>query len=818
MKKQKGEDFTQADRIQEILHENFTPTEGGLVVSNLEIPEELPLIELRNNVCFPYTMLPIAVGRSRTKRLVESLEGEDPLVVITAQKNPEAENPTKSGLYRVGTLAKVKQSFPVPGHTALVVVGLQRVKIVEFVQSRPYFKVAVEPLTDHFVSLDTDTVQVKLNELQHLAKRYSEFTNDNISFLSELSINKKSPIPYFIAHTLASLLEIPVDKKQEILENDDFEQRLDLLLKQIAFAIRGFELRQEIQKKTHEDLEKQQRDFMLQQQIKTLQSELNDGEANDAEVLIKKGEKLRLTKAAREVFDREINRLQQMNSAAPDYAIQLSYLQLFTDLPWGIYSKDNHDLKYARQCLDENHFGLEKVKERILEFLAVLKLKRDLKSPIICLYGPPGVGKTSLGRSVAKALGRQYARISLGGMHDEAEIRGHRRTYVGAMAGRIIQNLRKVKTANPVFVLDEIDKVTSNMMGDPASALLEVLDPEQNKTFYDNYLEVEFDLSNVLFITTANDISTIAPALRDRMEMVEITGYLLEEKVAIAKRHLIPKQLEAHGVLADQFNLSDDLIQMVIEDYTRESGVRKLDQMLAKLVRQQAKRIALEEDMNVSLTKEDIIERLGRAKFVNEHYRDRHSVGVAVGMAWTQVGGDILYVESSMSVGKGALKLTGNLGDVMKESATIALQLLRSMSGKLHLTVDFLNTDIHVHVPEGAIPKDGPSAGVTMVTSLLSTLANVVPTAGIAMTGEVTLSGRVLPVGGIKEKILAAKRADITRIVLPAENQKDIEEIKPEYIQGLTFSYINSVEELIEVMFPGMLDAESTKAQNSVSL
>lgn len=811
MKKHKGEDFTQADRILEILHENFTLTEGGISVSDLEIPDELPLIELRNNVCFPYTMLPIAVGRNRTKRLVESLEGEDPLVVITAQKNPEAENPSKNGLYRMGTLAKVKQSFPVPGHTALVVVGLQRVKITEFVQTRPFFKVTVEESPDEFVSLEADTVRVKLEEMRRLAKLFSEYTNDNMSFISDLPLNRNTPIPYFMAHTLASLLEIPVDKKQEMLECNDFERRLILLLKQLALALRGIELRQEIQKKTHEDLEKQQRDFMLQQQIKTIQSELNNGEVDDAEAIMKKGEKLRLSKAAREVFDREVNRLQQMNSAAPDYAIQLSYLQLFTDLPWGVYSKDNHDLAYAQACLDENHFGLEKVKERILEFLAVLKLKKDLKSPIICLYGPPGVGKTSLGRSVAKALGRKYARISLGGMHDEAEIRGHRRTYVGAMAGRIIQNLRKVKTANPVFVLDEIDKMTSNMMGDPASALLEVLDPEQNKSFHDNYLEVEFDLSNVLFITTANDISTIAPALRDRMEMVEITGYLLEEKVAIARKHLIPKQLEAHGVMPEQFSLSDELVQLVVEDYTRESGVRKLDQLLAKLIRQQAKRIALGEEMNVVLTKEDVVERLGRARYINEHYKDRQSVGVAVGMAWTQVGGDILYVESSMSSGKGTLKLTGNLGDVMKESATIALQLLRGMSEKLHLTVDFLNTDIHVHVPEGAIPKDGPSAGVTMVTSLLSTLTGVVPTAGIAMTGEVTLSGRILPVGGIKEKILAAKRADIARIVMPAENQKDIEEIKPEYIEGLTFSYISTVEDLIRVMFPTLLDAKGVK-------
>lgn len=812
MKKRKGDDFNQAERILEILQESFSVTDKGVTLSEEDIPDELPLIELRNNVCFPFTMLPIAVGRPRTKRLVDSLEGDAPLVVITAQKNPEANNPTKSGLYRTATLAKVRQSIPVPGHTALVVVGLMRVKITEFVQSKPYFTVKVEPLQEKIGDLKSESMAVKLSELGRLAKQYSELANDNVAFVSDMSVNGVDVFPLFFVNTIASLLEMPVDKKQDLLESRDFERRVDLLLEQIVFAIKGLELRQEMQKKTHEDLEKQQRDFMLQQQIKTIQSELNSGEVNDAEAIIKKGAKLKLSKEAREVFDREVNRLQQMNSAAPDYAIQLSYLQLFTELPWGVYSKDNHDLRYAQECLDENHFGLEKVKERILEFLAVLKLKKDLKSPIICLYGPPGVGKTSLGRSIAKALGRQYARISLGGMHDEAEIRGHRRTYVGAMPGRIIQNLRKVKTSNPVFVLDEIDKVTSNMMGDPASALLEVLDPEQNKSFYDNYLEVDFDLSNVLFVTTANDISTIAPALRDRMEMVEITGYLLEEKIAIAKKHLIPKQLEAHGVKPEQFVLSDELIQCVIEDYTRESGVRKLDQTIAKLIRQQAKRIAMKEEMNVELTKEDIVERLGRAKFINEHYKDRHNVGVAVGMAWTQVGGEILYVESAMSNGKGTLNLTGNLGDVMKESAAIALQLLRSMKDRLKLTVDFLNTDVHVHVPEGAIPKDGPSAGVTMVTSLLSTLSGVVPTAGIAMTGEITLSGRVLPVGGIKEKILAAKRADLKHIVMPAENQKDIEEIKPEYIKGLTFSYIDSVDELIEVMFPSLYAAMDKKA------
>lgn len=808
MKKKPGEELDVAGKTLEIIEENFELSDDGVTLSMPDIPDELPLIELRNNVCFPYTVMPIAIGRERTKRLVKALEGDSPLVVITSQKNPSAENPSRSGLYPIGTLAKVRQSISLPGQTALVVVGLARVRIEAFLQTKPYFKVHVTPLPETNANFKSDDISIKLAELKRLADKYAELSTESGPFLStSTAIAGMNTFPIFFINTLASLFEIPLERKQEALECDSYEDRIDFLLEQVTYLLKGMQLRHEIQKKTHAELEKQQRDFMLQQQIKTIQSELNDGEQNDAEVFIKKSKHLRLTKSAREVLDREINRLSQMNSAAPDYAIQLSYLQLFTDLPWGVYSKDNHDLDHARQCLEENHFGLENVKERILEFLAVLKLKRDLKSPIICLYGPPGVGKTSLGRSIAKALGRQYARISLGGMHDEAEIRGHRRTYVGAMPGRIIQNLRKVKTANPVFVLDEIDKITSNMMGDPASALLEVLDPEQNKSFYDNYLEVEFDLSNVLFITTANDISAISPALRDRMEMVEITGYLLEEKVAIARKHLIPKQLEAHGVAPQQFKISDELMQKVIEDYTRESGVRKLDQTIAKLVRQQAKRIAMNTPFNVELTQKDIVERLGQAKFLNERYKDQTTVGVAVGMAWTQVGGDILYVESSMAKGKGSLTLTGNLGDVMKESATIALQLLRRMSERLHLTVDFQTTDIHVHVPEGAIPKDGPSAGVTMVTSLLSTLAGVMPKVGVAMTGEVTLSGRVLPVGGIKEKILAAKRADINEIIMPAENRKDIEEIKPEYIEGLHFTYIGSVDDLIRAMFPGMLES-----------
>lgn len=769
----------------------------------VDLPDGLPLIELRNNVSFPYTLLPITIGRKRSRQIIEEFGSSNGLIAIVTQRNALEENPKPSGMYRVGTMARIQRVLEGQnGQMAIMALGIQRIKIVKFLQEKPYFVVQAKAYPEHEADFKSQPMEMQLDVLRHLDADLSELTGDRMRNVLAFPFFKNKPESY--VNVLSHRLPIPLEEKQKLLEVSDYAERITLLQELISREIQTLNLQKEIQERTQHKLDKQQRDFILQQQLGVIQEELGTTPGTgDADKLEKKAKRLKLSKDAREVFNRELDRLRQMNSMSPDYSIQLSYLQFFTDLPWAKFSKDNYDLNYAQQCLDADHYGLEKVKERILEFLAVLKLKNDLKSPIICLYGPPGVGKTSLGKSIAKALGRQYTRVSLGGLHDEAEIRGHRRTYVGAMPGRILQSLRKVKTANPVFVLDEIDKVTSNMMGDPASALLEVLDPDQRNSFYDNYLETEFDLSNVLFITTANDISTIAPPLRDRMEMVEVTGYIVEEKIAIAQRHLIPKQLAAHGVQREQFAMSDALVSRVISDYTRESGVRRLDQVIAKLVRQQAKRIAMGEAYNVDLTADDVRERLGGPTFLPDTYEGHADVGVAIGMAWTSVGGDILYIESSMAPGKGTLSLTGNLGNVMKESATIAFEYIKAHGEQFGINVqDLAEKNVHVHVPEGAIPKDGPSAGVTMITSILSCLTHLPPTPGIAMTGETTLRGKVLPVGGIKEKILAAKRANLLHIVLPRDNQKDIEEIKPIYIEGLRFDYIDTVDDLVTIMFP----------------
>ncbi len=786
--------------------ERFVPFMSGFEIGKhqVETPERLPLVELRNNVFFPKTVSPISIGRSRTRRLVKELSEDESLVAIVAQRDPKEDVPGVEGLYDVGTLAIVHRVIDMPdGHITLLVEGIRRISVVEVVQDDPFFVARCEDMPEVPLS-ETIENEVERNAKMHLLAEEAK------SYFSEAFPPGVGPVesiarmqnPVMLMNFIAMQLNINTRDKQELLAVATLEERVLGLLQLISMEVMAMELREEIQQRTKADMEQQQREFILQQQIRTIQDELGEGDDDDYEKFEAAGKKLKLSKATREAFNRELQRLRKLNPMAPDYSIQTAYLQLFTELPWGKFTKDNYDLQRAKEVLDEDHFGLEKVKDRILEFLAVLKLKNNLKSPILCLYGPPGVGKTSLGKSVARALGRKYARISLGGVHDESEIRGHRRTYIGAMPGRIVQNLRKVKSSNPVFILDEIDKLTSSPMGDPASALLEVLDPEQNTTFHDNYLEVEYDLSHVLFITTANDISSIPAALRDRMEMIEMTGYLMEEKVAIAQDHLIPKQLEEHGVKPEQFAIGNDLLERTITEYTRESGVRKLNQELARMVRHQARFIAGGETYNAQLTLEDLRASLGTPRFLKEVYDGSSEIGVAVGMAWTQVGGQILYVESSLSPGKGKLTITGSLGNVMKESTTIALQLIKARQEELGIAGDmFESHDVHVHVPEGAIPKDGPSAGVTMVTSLVSSYTRKPPKAGIAMTGEITLRGKVLPVGGIKEKILAAKRASLGHIVLPADNRKDIEEIKEMYISGLEFSYVENVNQLLDIVF-----------------
>lgn len=770
-------------------------------------PEVLPLIELRNNVLFPRTLTPITVGRARTKKLVDDLSEGQNYVIVVAQRDPSDSHPYPKDLYEIGTLARVVRPLTLQNSFTLFVEGLCRVKITEFLQVDPYYRVRYDEIPEEDLNNYTPELLAVQDLLKDAAFEYSEQLrgrrNDVEGFFDRL----KHYGPEATINFISMYVPLEVEHKIELLETPSLLKRVYKLLEFIQLALQTQKIKQEIQERTRESLDDQQREFILQQQLKTIQEELG-GESNsaeDVERLRNAGKKKKWGKEVEEVFQRELTKLSRLNVMSPDYSLQLTYLQFFVALPWGELTKDNYDLVRAQKILDKDHFGLEQVKERILEYLAVLKLKKDLKSPIICLYGPPGVGKTSLGQSVAQALGRKYGRISLGGMHDESEIRGHRRTYVGALPGRVLSTLRKVGSSNPVIILDEVDKLRASNVGDPAAALLEVLDPEQNSTFHDNYLDVDYDLSHVLFITTANDISTIPAPLRDRMEMIEVSGYLVEEKVAIAQKHLIPKLLKDHGVKATQFKLSEELTQVVVDDYTRESGVRKLSQQIAKLVRQQAKFIAMKEDFNASLSLDDVRERLGKPRYYREDAEHLNEVGVAVGMAWTQVGGEVLYVESSLTPGNGKLTMTGSLGDVMKESATIAFQVVKGLGEELGIPPEaFDKKDVHIHVPEGAIPKDGPSAGVTMVTSLVSSYLKKAPVGGIAMTGEVTLRGKVLPVGGIKEKILAAKRAGLSHILLSKENLRDIDDIKEGYREGMKFTYVENIRELLSSVFEGV--------------
>ncbi len=767
-------------------------------IGNVEVPEFIPVLPLRNTVLFPGVVIPITVGRSKSIKLVKDVYKKDKLIGTLAQKDPNSDDPEFDELYQVGTIAQIVKILEMPdGTTSVIIQGKKRFKARKVVQSDPYFTAEVDILEDIKPQRKNKQFAAIVSSLKDLSLKIIQLSS-NIPPEASFAV-KNIESSSFLINFISSNSNVKIENKQKLLETNDLKKRGLLLLEFMSKEVQELELKNDIQLKVKTDLDQQQREYLLHQQMKTIQNELG-GNPIDKEIqeLKKRAKSKKWNEEVNKVFNREVDKLHRLNPAAGEYSVQLNYLQVLLDLPWNEFTKDKFNLKRAENVLNKDHYGLEKIKDRILEHLAVLKLKGDLKSPILCLVGPPGVGKTSLGKSIAKALGRKYVRMSLGGLHDEAEIRGHRKTYIGAMPGRIMQNLKKVKSSNPVFILDEIDKVGNDFRGDPSSALLEVLDPEQNSTFYDNYLELEYDLSKVMFIATANTMNTINPALRDRMEIINISGYIVEEKVEIARRHLIPKQLDAHGVKKGTSAFSPSAIEFVTDNYTRESGVRELDKRLAKVCRNLAKRIAYDEKVPSKIDAELITEILGPPKYIKDVYQGNEQAGVVTGLAWTAAGGEILYIETSLSKGKGKLTLTGNLGDVMKESAVIALEFLKAHADMLNLEPEvFDNWNVHVHVPEGAIPKDGPSAGITMFTSLASAFSQRKVKKDIAMTGEITLRGKVLPVGGVKEKILAAKRAHIKEIILSKENQKDIAEIKDIYLKGLKFTYVDTMDELL---------------------
>ena len=769
-------------------------------LEDVEVPEAIPILSLRNTVLFPGVVLPISIGRPKSIQLIKDAYRNNKIVGTVAQKDPDIENPEFLDLHSIGTIGQIVKLLEMPdGSTTAIIQGRKRMVLQELVSDDPYFiaKVRTIPETKpEILSKDFDAI---VGSLKDLSLKIIKI-NPNISPEASFAIKNIENNTYLI-NFICSNTDIKVQDKQKLLEINTLRDRGFMLLEFLVQEIQVLELKNELQSKVKSDLDQQQREFLLHQQMKTIQNELGGNPVEkEIEEYIRKAETKKWSVEVKKVFDKELEKLHRLNPAAAEYSVQVNYIQTLLDLPWDFYTVDNLDLKNARRVLDSDHFGLEEVKERILEHLAVLKLKGDLKSPILCLYGPPGVGKTSLGRSVAKALDRKYVRMSLGGLHDEAEIRGHRKTYIGAMPGRIVQNLKRAGSSNPVFILDEIDKVGQDFRGDPSSALLEVLDPEQNSTFFDNFLEMEYDLSKVLFIATANNLATISPALVDRMELIEITGYLVEEKLEIAKRHLFPKQLENHGVKPDQITIDNKVMETLIEKYTRESGVRELDKRLAKIVRVTAKNIASDIKYETELSQSSLIEMLGPPKYTRDLYSGNEQAGVVTGLAWTAAGGEILFVETSLSRGTGKLTLTGNLGEVMKESAIIALEYLKSNAELLDLPDNFSEKwNIHIHVPEGAIPKDGPSAGITMATSIASAFTQRKIKKYLAMTGEITLRGKVLPVGGIKEKILAAKRASIKELILSEENRKDVENIKEIYIKGLNFHYVQTIMGVLEI-------------------
>ena len=780
-----------------------------------KVPEILPILTLRNNILLPGVVIPISAGRDQSIKLIEDAEAGDKIIGVVAQKNPATQVPGKNDIYKTGTVARIQRIIKMPdGNLTVILQGIKRFKIEEILQEEPYIKARISALPE-VQPTPSKELQALVDSLKELAKQVIKL-NPNIPTEATFAIdNIESPV--FLVNFVTSNMEAPVEKKQALLETDNFEERALGLLKLLDKEVQRLELKQDIQNKTRKALDKQSREYFLHQEMKTIQEELGDAGGKEIDEMRKRAQQKKWKKEVAAHFEKELKRMQRMNPHAPDYAVQRNYLELMLDLPWDHLSEDKIDLKKAQEILDRDHFGLEDVKKRIIEYLAVLKIKNDMKSPILCLYGPPGVGKTSLGKSIAEAVGRKYVRMSLGGMKDEAEIRGHRKTYIGAMPGRIIQSIKKAGTSNPVFILDEIDKLGYGHKGDPSSAMLEVLDPEQNSEFYDNFLEVGYDLSRVMFIATANYLYDIPWALRDRMEIIPVTGYTIEEKVEIAKRHLLPKQIKEHGLTAKDVKIGKKQLRKIIENYTRESGVRTLDKMIAKVVRNIAKNIAMEEEYNPNLSHKDIEKILGKPRFSIQEYEGNNVPGVVTGLAWTRVGGDILFIESILSKGKGQLSLTGNLGQVMKESAQIALSYIKSKYKKLGVDSEvFDQYQIHLHVPEGATPKDGPSAGITMITSMVSALTGRKVKPHLAMTGEITLRGKVLPVGGIKEKILAAKRAKIKEIILSKKNKKDIEEINEDYIKGLTFHFVDKVEDVLDLaLMPEKNNKKEDKKNNA---
>ncbi len=773
--------------------------DGNELNDDQPIPTELPLLPLRNTVLFPGVVIPITVGRDKSIKAVSDAYKADKLIGVVSQKDSLVEEPVVSDLVDIGTIAKIIKLIKMPdGGTTVIIQGKKRFKVDEITSDDPYFKAKVTVLGEEDLKNDKD-FDAMVSSIKELAGQIIQLSPNLPSEASIILRNIENPA--FLIHFVSSNLNSTIAEKQRLLEIHNIKARAEVLMNLLQTELQYAELKNKVTNKTRAELDKQQKDYFLQQQLKAIKEELGGDNIAEVKEMQKKADGKKWPAAAKEMFNKGLEKLERMHPTTPDYSVVYNHLDLMLDLPWEDYTKDQYDFKKAKKILDHDHYGMEKIKQRILEYLAVLKLKGDMKSPILCFVGPPGIGKTSLGKSIANAINRKYVRVSLGGLHDESEIRGHRKTYIGAMPGRILQSIRKVKSSNPVMILDEIDKVGTDFRGDPSSALLEVLDPEQNNNFYDNYLEMEYDLSKVLFIATANNLQNIQPALRDRLEIIDLSGYAIEEKIEIAKRHLIPKQKDAHGLKGVPFKISDTVIEKIIADYTRESGVRDLDRQLASVMRNLARTYAEKGKLKPTLSLGDIQKILGRSRFSNEMYKTANMAGVAVGLAWTYVGGDILFIETTTSDnGKGELKLTGNLGNVMKESASTAMTYLQANAKKYGIDPElFYKKNVHIHVPEGAVPKDGPSAGITLMTALASSFTGRKVKPYLAMTGEITLRGQVLPVGGIKEKVLAAKRAGLREIIMCVQNEKDVDEINPNFIKGLKVNYVKTMQQVLDL-------------------